>query len=330
MECLRTQNRKMHVVNFRRFPERRLFLLAICFFHFCTGIVSAFGTETNIAPVALRPFYIIGHGANTLDEAKAYLVLGANGLECDVNLKAGETNSLYIGHGPWMEIGPAGKNAVPLRDFLRGLHELARVHTNFCLVYFDCKTLVATPEFGRELRDDIRACLTGEGEDYLPLIVIISVGTLKDRAIFADIADDLGPREGIMVDGLSRPGAVAAFFNTTKATNRCFSDGLVPFNTCLAHFEVDWALHKACRMRERDHQFCFIGTWTVNNPVLMRRFIRVGVDGILADRKFVWYNFAFENLGHGLHSLQKLVHKDGAKLGIRAATREDNPFLAHR
>ena len=317
-------------MRFKRVSLRRIFLLTISFLHLGAGMASAHGPATNGAAETLRPFYIIGHGANTLAVAKRCLQLGANGIECDVNLKAGETNKLYIGHGPWMEIGPAGRNAVPLKDFLHGLHELARQNTNFCLVYFDCKTLAATPEFGRELRDDIRQYLTGQGDDYLPLNALISVGTLKDKAIFADIANDLGPREGIMVDGYSRPGEVAAFFDTTKAANRCFSDGTVPFNTCLAHFEIDWALHKACKMRARDHKFCFVGTWTVNNPMLMKRFIRVGVDGILADRKFVWYNFSFETMGHSLRSLSKLVQKDGPKLGVRAATRADNPFLAHR
>jgi hypothetical protein len=320
----------MHDASLRRCSAYRFFLVAICLFHLGAGVASAHEMGTNNAAGALRPFYMIGHGGDTLPEAEAYMRMGANGIECDVNLMAGHTNGLCIGHGPWMEIGPAGKNAVPLKDFLQGIHELARTYTNFCLVYFDCKTLAATPEFGQELRDDIRAYLTGQGDDYLPLNAIISVGTLKDKAIFANIANDLGPREGIMVDGYSRPGEVAAFFDTTQATNRCFSDGTVPFNTCLAHFEIDWALHKACAMRKRDHQFCFVGTWTVNNPVLMKRFIRVGVDGILGDRKFVWYNFSFENLGHGLHSLVRLVQNHGAELGVRPATRADNPFLAHR
>jgi len=133
-----------------------------------------------------------------------------------------------------------------------------------------------------------------------------------------------------MVDGYSRPAAVATFFEAIGATNRCFSDGTVPFNTFLAHFEIYWALHKAWHMRAQDHCFGFIGTWTVNNPMLMRKFIRMGVDGILADRKFRWYNFSWHNMGDGLLTLKTIVRDQGAQLGIRPATREDNPFSCHR
>lgn len=320
----------MHKTSGRRSPGRLLFLAAL-FWHLITGCMAPiWAMETNGAAARLRPFYVIGHGAETPAVAEEYMLLGANGIECDVNVFAGRTNTLCIGHGPCLGTGPAGTKAVPLRDFLTGLHDLARVHTNFCLVYFDCKSLAARPELGRQLLAAIRTCLEGQGGDYLPLNAIISVGTLKDKAIFYDIANDLGPREGIMVDGYSRPGEVAAFFDSTKAANRCFSDGTVPFNSFLSHFEIFWALKKACRMRNRDHAFCFVGTWTVNNPVLMKRFIRLGVDGILSDRKFLWYNFSWENIGHGLRSLARIVKKDGPRLGIRLATQGDNPFLDNR
>ncbi len=153
----------MYEPNLRHCPERHFFLAAIWLFSFCVRVTAADGTGTNGAPGALRPFYAIGHEADTLAVAKEYMEMGANGIECDVNLMAGHTNGLCIVHGPWIEIGPAGKDAVPLKDYLKTVHELARIHTNFCLVYFDCKTLAATPEFGKEIRDDIRQYLTEPG-----------------------------------------------------------------------------------------------------------------------------------------------------------------------
>src|ERR1039458_3439740 len=98
-----------------------------------------------------------------------------------------------------MGSGAAGKNhSVPLADFLHGLHELARTNPHFCLVYFDCKTLITSPAMGLTLLDAIRTHLTGSGTDHMDMNVLISVGKLKEKAMFANIAGQLGPREALM------------------------------------------------------------------------------------------------------------------------------------
>jgi glycerophosphoryl diester phosphodiesterase len=294
------------------------------------GLAAVQGAETNSLAGALRPFYLIGHGANTLAAARKYLDSGANGLEVDVNQLAGQTNVLCIGHGPDVGTGAAGKHhSVPLADFLQGLHELARTNRHFCLVYFDCKTLAATPELGTMLLDAIRTHLTGTGADRVDLNVLISVGKLKEKAMFANIAGQLGPREALMVDGYSDPVAVSAFFAESKVTNQAFCDGIVPLNPFLSQFSVYGAVRRACQLRGAQHQIRFVGTWVVNNPWLMTRYIKMGVDGILVDRRLVWYNFCWANLGNGLRSLTKRVQDQGKKLGIRPANRADNPFAIH-
>ena len=275
----------------------------------------------------LRPFYLIGHGANTLAAAREYLDSGANGLEVDVNQLAGQTNVLCIGHGPNLGTGAAAKHqSVPLVDFLQGLHELARTNRDFCLVYFDCKTLTATPEQGLTLLGAIRTHLIGSGADHVDLNVIISVGKLKETALFATIAGQLGPREALMVDGYSDPVAVSAFFTESKVTNQAFCDGIVPMNPFLSQFAVFGAVRQACQLRDKQHQIRFVGTWVVNNPWLMAKYVKLGVDGIVVDRRTVWYNVCLANLGHGLRSLTKLVHERGEQLGIRPANSADNPF----
>jgi len=279
------------------------------------------------ARAALRPFYLIGHGANTLAAAREYLAAGANGLEVDVNQLAGHTNVLCIGHGPDMGTGPTEKkHSVPLADFLQGLHELARTNSRFCLVYFDCKTLAATPELGAQLLAAIRTHLTGDGTDRVDLTVLISVGKLKEKAMFANIASQLGPREGVMVDGYFDPAAVSGFFTRSGVTNQAFCDGIVPFNPFLGQFAVYETIRKACRLRDERRQIRFVGTWAVNNPWWMTRYIRLGVDGIVVDRRFVWYNFCWANMGNGLRSLTRLLRDKGESLGIRTADRADNPF----
>ena len=294
------------------------------------GLATVQGAETNSLAGALRPFYLIGHGADTLAAAREYIGSGANGLEVDVNLLAGQTNVLCISHGPDVGTGAAGKHhSVPLVDFLQGLHELARTNSHFCLVYFDCKTLAATPELGMTLLGDIRTHLTGSGADRVDLNVIISVGKLKDKAMFANIAGQLGPREGLMVDGYSDPVAVSTFFAGSRVTNQAFCDGIVPLSSFLSQFTAYGAIRQACQLRDEQHQIRFVGTWVVNNPRLMTKYIKMGVDGILVDRRCVWYNFCWANLGNGLRNLTRLVRDQGTKLGIRPANRADNPFAIH-
>lgn len=290
----------------------------------------AHAADTNGVSPARRPFYLIAHGANTLDLARTCLAEGANALEVDVNQLDGQTNVLCIGHGPDVGTGAAGKShCVPLAEFLLGLHALARTNQNFCLAYFDCKTLAATPELGTNLLGAIRTHLTGPGADAADLNVLISVGKLREKAMFAKISSALRPHEALMVDGYSDPVAVSAFFTEAGVTNQAFCDGIVPVNTFMSQFAVAGAVRQACRLRDERHQIRFVGTWSVNNPFWMTKYIRMGVDGLVADRGPVWYNFCWANWGHGLHSLTRIVAKHGNELGLRPATRADNPFAIH-
>jgi hypothetical protein len=148
-------------------------------------------------------------------------------------------------------------------------------------------------------------------------------------AMYANSAGQLGPREALLVSGYSDPVAVSAFFTGSGVTNQGFCDGIVPLNPFLSRFLACGAVRQACRLRDEQHQIRFVGTWVVNNPRLMTKYIKMGVDGILVDRRLVWYNFSWANWGNGLRSLTKLVRDKGTKLGIRPANRADNPFAIH-
>ena len=314
----------------RHFFHLSLVLPAAGWFFLEAGLATVQGAETNSLAGTLRPFYLIGHGANTLAAAREYIASGANGIEVDVNALDGQSNVLRIGHGPDMGGGASEKHlSLPLAYFLQGLHDLARTNSHFCLVYFDCKTLTATPELGMTLLDNIRTHLIGAGVDRVDLNVIISVGKLKDKAMFANIAGQLGPREALMVDDYSDPVAVGAFFTGSGVTNQAFCDGIVPLNRFFGLFAAYGAVRQACRLRDEQHQIRFAGTWVVNNPRMMTKYIKMGVDGIVVDRRLVWYNFSWANWGNGLRSLTKLVRDKGTKLGIRPASRADNPFAMH-
>lgn len=276
---------------------------------------------------APRPFYIIGHDPDTFPEAKEFIRCGANGIEPDVNVFADNTNELCVGHGPLLWAGSAGNNSPNLTNFLASLHGLAKSDTNFCLVYFDCKSFAATTNLGLKLLTDVRTYLIGSNEDRVNLNVIFSVATLKDEAIFSGIAGQLGDREGLMVDEDSSPSEVSKYFQALNVSNQCYCDGITPFNPLLSLFSIRSAVRKGCQLRDSGHQLRFVGTWTVNNPHLMKKYIKMGVDGILVDKSFIWYSFSWANMGNGLKSLHKIVSKDGPHFELRLANQNDSPFV---
>jgi hypothetical protein len=314
----------------RKLAGREFFIAIVIIIQYCSSAF-AFGRQNEVSEVtngtsSLRPFYIIGHDPDTFEEAKEFVRSGANGIEPDVNILSDDTNELCVGHGPLLWAGPANKNSPKLTNFLASLHDLARSNTNFCLVYFDCKSFAATTNLGVKLLTDIRTYLIGSNEDRVNLSVVISVASLKDKAIFSGIANSLNDREGLMVDEDSCPSEVSKYFQTLNVSNQCYCDGITPFNPFLSLFSIRSAVRRGCELRDQKHELRLVGTWTVNNPRLMKKYIKMGVDGILVDDSFIWYSFSWRNMGDGLKSLHEIVSNDGLRFGIRLANRTDNPF----
>ncbi len=271
----------------------------------------------------LRPFYILGHNADTIPEVREYLRLGANGFDIDVNVSKSNTNHLCVGHGPDLGTGGSDTNAPPIVTFFREVHRLAREYTNLSLIYLDCKALVATPEKGHVLLEVVRNHLIGLGPDRIPLNVIITSGTVKDRAIFEAIARNLQAHETVMFDYEDHPAAVSEYFTEIGVTNQCFCNGtgVMNFAQCLFARHIRPSIQEACALRDQEHKIRLVITWTVNSPRQMTKYIKLGVDGMISEKSGHFYN-----PGKGIKSLVKLVEEHGQELGIRKATRKDDPF----
>jgi len=273
----------------------------------------------------LRPFYVIGHGANSINEVTRYLSSGANALELDVNVYQSNHNELCIGHGPTLWTGGCRDKAPALADYLKNLHEVARTNTNLTLVYFDCKSPAATATHGVQLLNAIRTFLIGHGTNAVDLNVIVSVAHIKTGgAIFERIRTNIGPTEALLVDHDRDTGKVANFFAGLNVTNQCLGYGSTTLNGW-SEWRIHPSIKAACAIRSTNTNVRLVITYTVNKPRLMRKYIRTGVDGILVDR-----SPPFGNGGAGLKGMQKLLEDEGAKLGIRKASREDHPFLRLR
>jgi len=277
----------------------------------------------NFSGSAPRPFYIIGHGSNSIPLAREYLASGANALETDVNVYRSRPNQLCVDHGPKLTAGRGSDSAPSLVEYLTELHSLARENPDFALVDFDCKPPAATAEHGVALIEAIRTNLIGEGQDRIKLDVIISVASFKEAAIFTRIVGNLRSGEAVMIDQEDDPSKVSQFFTSIGARSQCYCNGTSVANaeSWLLAPRVRSSIEEACLLRTKDKKIKFVGVWTVNDPDLMREYITMGVDGMMTDIAPPIYN-----CGPGLTALTALVNSEGSRLGIRKASRTDQPF----
>jgi PLAT/LH2 domain len=269
-----------------------------------SGQVSLRELITLLGPATFgpRPFYIFSHNPNSIAEVNDALAAGANAIEPDVNVYKGHEDQLCVSHSE----GDA--NAPSLSQFLRELHGVAINRPELALVVFDCKEKVATPQHGSTLLNSVRQLLTFD----TGLNVIISVSSLSMRTIFEQISAGLGPREGCMIDEENDPNAVASFFAGKGITRDCYGYGSSFFEESDATYRTP--LESACWMRAAHGSFRFIYAWTVNDQADQREYLRIGVDGIIADN-------------HSIPQLRGVLVEPEFQGKVRLATRTDNPFL---
>ena len=266
--------------------------------------------ETQSYP-RLRPFYIIGHNPNTIDEVKKYLEAGANAIEPDVNVYKHDENQLCFSHGK------GDTDAPSLVDFLTGLHQVAKDNPKLALVYFDIKEDVQKPDFVWSLREAVRTHLNTDG---VKLFVTYTISEIPDNGDpFTRIANDLHDNEALMIDEENDPEDVKRFFQKYPAlTNYCFSNG-ISFNfTGNESLHIRGSIKKAVTMRDL---FCFVAVWTVNIENDQKNYIDYGVDGIIVDREIDPWNRSSDT---GIENIAHLVEQVHG--GIRLATQGDQAF----
>jgi hypothetical protein len=266
---------------------------------------------------APRPFYVVGHNPNTIDDVNAALDAGANAIEPDVNVH--EDGTLCIS-----EVTVAGaktlahSDAPSLEDFLNDLHDIAVRRPELALVVFDVKPQAARPEYGPILLREIRTRLTHDTN----VNVIISVADLPHTHLFDGIKDSLGQREGLMVDSENDPGRVSnwAF---SDVDNQCYGNGIAnAFRSQTFSPNIRYSIERACALKAGLGRIKFIYTWSIaawDFPD-MEEYIRIGVDGIIAGDRPA----AFDP--ESVAILRGVISEGRFQPLIRLATRQDNPF----
>jgi hypothetical protein len=189
------------------------------------------GSVTVLNGADPRPFYIIAHNPNTLEEVDAALQVGgvdadplANALEPDVTVAEGcDGGDILVNYDSSSPNRDGDCDDTHFVDWLAGVHERALEHPELALILFDIKPSAATADRGEEILNDIRQYL-----NYGPvnLNVILNVAKLGDGGVFDKVLDHLGPREGVNVDGEDDVDDVNKFFfDREYAGNIGYGDG---------------------------------------------------------------------------------------------------------
>jgi hypothetical protein len=251
-------------------------------------------------PFGPRPFYVMSHNPNTLEEVRAALKAGANALAPDINVYIDDPERLCISHNPGLPSAPT------LEQYLQDLHAIAQQPDSaLSLVIFDCKPSVSTPEFGLAILTAIRKYLTYDTE----LNILLTVAKFDQVGIFDHVKHQLGPREGIGIDEEDDIAAVADYFNQAGVSNQCFGDGISIGVLTLTAPDMRPAMERACALRAASDHTKLIYPWTINKEELMQQHVDIGVDGIITD---------------DIEKLAKVVKQNQSV--IRMATRDDNPL----
>ena len=264
------------------------------------------------------PLYIIGHNTNSIAKVNDSLDAGANAVEVDVTAYEFDLNQLCIDHAGLTGDAPGHAAAPRFRDFLRELRFVADTREQLALVVFDLKPPAATPAHGQNMIDAIRSILTAGSN----LNIIISVGDvtstnpyrLNGTSVFDQISSAMDAREGLMIDAENNPNEVAAFFKSLGVTRFCYGNGTSFGLSDEGAMDYRTPIEEACWMRVTRNDPRFVYAWTVNNIDNQRLYLRIGVNGIIADP-------------HGIAHFAGLLQETEFAVRYRLARRSDDPFL---
>ncbi len=287
-----------------------------------TGL--AWAEDTPLNGAAPRPFYVVAHNTNTLEEAELALKHGANALEPDLLVLP---SGSHLAEEPFTP-NPSGivvyhdhylttpRVPLTLDQYLDGMHQLAITYPNLALIVFDIKSSTALAENGPKILDSVRNHLNFDG---INVNVILSVAERSDGAIFDNILDQLGPREGVMIDEENDATVTNQFFfNRGYFGNIGYGDGSVGPGLHLPRAIDLAAFNRATTGFPKVVTYVYV----LNSQKSEHSFINRGVDGIIPDAFFL--DPRSRNFDPSFIDDLLVVVSQHAE--IRLATREDNPF----
>jgi len=260
-----------------------------------------------------RPFYLVGHNTNSIDEIRAGLAAGLNAFEIDVNRDAHD--ELYVAHDFVADPAPRAPSVRPpkLAAFLSALRQLALspAGTGIALVIIDSK--VRSAALGAEIARSVRANLS-DNAALLPVIYSVAKVT-EAETFFEQIHPGLLSKEGLMIDEESDPARVSHFFQGLGIRRGCYGNGAttiagigLPTPNLAVQMDAGVGIRSVGNLR-------FVYPWVLREQDTIAEFIRIGVNGVMVDTGRAG-------------ALLEVLRRPEFAAHVRVAARADDPFAA--
>jgi glycerophosphoryl diester phosphodiesterase len=227
-----------------------------------------------------RPFYLIAHNTNSMEEVRGALARGLNAVEIDIH--ADESGALYVSHYAVNALRRAmpGESPPPLAPFLDELKRFADspAGSALALVILDCK--VSDPALAPVLMTEVRSRLTERGTS---LHVIVSVPSLARAAFFEPIRSTLTAHEALMIDEEDDPRPVAELFARAEVARAGYGNGITTIaGIGLPSAHLVSSMDNAVALRAVEN-LGFVYAWVVVDRETIRECLRIGVSGVMVD-----------------------------------------------
>ncbi len=227
-------------------------------------------------PIKKRKFFIIAHNPNTIDDAKKFLLAGANALEPDVCVSHG---AYFISHDHSPSSNPftAEHSLVTYLTELRRFVIANRERINLALILWDFKD----PESGVSINDFLK--IVHDNFSKFPPCDQIAMGVTvssKDDADFLTKYTGTITNVAVGIDEEKEPADVSKAFKTGQQKRYSYANGIITTGIKLGVFH---SMLAAKGVQITDKGMKLIYTWVMADSDAMRDFLHVHIDGIIVN-----------------------------------------------
>ncbi|XP_065298567.1 dermonecrotic toxin SPH-like isoform X2 [Dermacentor albipictus] len=229
-----------------------------------------------------RPFFIIGHMANSIADAETLMTKGANSLEVDVRFASNGTAS-RVYHGFPCDCLRECDGETTFTEYLDYIHSVTSV-------------VSATSA----------------------LNVLLYVSSTDDSELFHGALDTLAKAEdaehwmelvGFDFGTYRHPEEISKAFVQLDINGHCWQGGGI--TNCLVDFLGNFQLPGIVAARDGGGYVDKAYAWTVDDPPTIKRFIKIGIDGMITNRP---------------DNVLKVIGKSEIAALVRPAGPEDSPW----